>query len=519
METSWTQFLIDRLPELWWRLGEHLVLTASSTLVAILIGIPLGILSLRDKTLKSFILGAVAILQTIPSLALLTLLLALLDRIGAIPAIIALTLYALLPIVRNTITGLEGVPASAMNAAEGIGMTRWQQLRLVQFPLAVPVIIAGVRTAAVIGVGVATLSAFIGAGGLGQFINRGLALDNTRLILLGAVPSAILALLVDGGIAAIGWALDPMRKSSRAGAVQKAVRVGALLGPIGLFSTAIASHFATRPDLVIASKAFSESMILGHMMADLIEADTDLTVDRRFCLGGTMICHGALVSGEVDLYPEYTGTALTAVLHQPARGDSLAVLEKVNRMYEDQFDARLLPPLGINNTYAIAVRREDALEHGWYQISDLQSDAPDLLAGWTAEFAERPDGYPGLAQAYDFRFGKTLDIDSGAMYNAIRLGEVDVIAAYSTDGRIQAYDLVLLVDDRNFFPPYDAAPVVRLETLRDNPEVADALEPLFGKLTNFTMQRLNYAVDEEKANPRKVAADYLQRQGLLASPQ
>lgn len=519
MDTSWAQFVIERLPELWWRLGQHLMLTASSTLIAILIGVPLGVFSLRHKTLKGVILGAVSILQTIPSLALLSLLLALTQKLGPLPAIIALTLYALLPIVRNTIAGLEGVEPSVLNAAEGIGMTRRQQLRLVQFPLAIPVIIAGVRTAAVIGVGVATLSAFIGAGGLGEFINRGLALNNTRLILLGAIPSALLALVVDAAIAVAGWALDPMQRPQRNGKLANVVRIGGVMIPVAIMGSGVVSLFAARSDVVIASKAFSESIILGHMMADLIEANTELTVERRFNLGGTMICHRALVLGEVDLYPEYTGTALTAVLHEPVQGDSETVYEEVNERYQQKFDAQLLPPLGFNNTYAIAVRKEDAQQRGWYRISDLAPDATDLLAGWTAEFAERPDGYPGLAQAYGLRFGRTLDIDSGAMYDAIRLGEVDVIAAYSTDGRIQTYDLMLLVDDRKFFPPYDAAPVVRLEALREHPEITEALRPLFGKLTNFTMQRLNYAVDEEKANPRRVAADYLQRQGLITSPQ
>lgn len=515
MQQTWFEFLRERLPELWLRLGEHLGLTGASTALAIVIGVPLGVVALHSRTTKSVVLSMVSILQTIPSLALLTLLLALLDRIGAVPAIIALTLYALLPIVRNTITGLEGVPRGVMDAAEGIGMTPEQQLRMVQFPLALPVIIAGIRTAAVIGVGVATLSAFIGAGGLGQFITRGLALDNTRLILLGAIPSAMLALVVDGALAAVGWALDPMRKSSRPRTATRVARTAALLLPVLALASGMATYVGTRPDLVVSSKSFSESMILAHMMSDLIEENTDLTVDRRFCLGGTMICHGALDSGEVDLYPEYTGTALTAVLHQPAIGDPDEVFDKVAKAYHEQFAVEVLPPLGINNTYAIAVRRSMAKARRWEDISDLRDSADELLAGWTSEFAERPDGYPGLINHYGFEFGEAIDFEASLMYEAAGKGRVDVIAAYSTDGRIDAYDLVLLEDDRQFFPPYYAVPMVREATLEQYPELREVLGQLTGRLDNQTMQRLNYEVDGHHRSPREVAREFLLKEGLV----
>lgn len=515
MDQTWIEFLRERLPELWLRVGQHLGLTGASTALAILIGVPLGVLALDSRATKGMVLSAVSILQTIPSLALLTLLLALLDRIGAVPAIIALTLYALLPIVRNTITGLEGVPPGVMNAAGGIGMTRWQQLCMVQFPLALPVIIAGIRTAAVIGVGVATLSAFIGAGGLGQFITRGLALDNHRLILLGAIPSAILALMVDGALAAVGWALDPMQKSSRPPAATRIARTVALLLPIVALASGMATYVGTKPNVVVSSKSFSESMILAHMMADLIEAKTDLSVERRFCLGGTMICHGALESGEVDLYPEYTGTALTAVLHEPATSDPVEVFDTVAAAYHEQFAVKVLPPLGINNTYAIAVRSSEAKKKGWTRISDLRAGAEEMMAGWTSEFAERPDGYPGLVKHYGFEFGEAVDFDASLMYEAASKGEVDVIAAYSTDGRIDAYDLVLLEDDQHFFPPYYAVPVVREATLERYPQLEEVLNLLAGRLDNETMQRLNYEVDGHKRSPREVAREFLMEEGLI----
>jgi osmoprotectant transport system permease protein len=237
-------FILARLPELWLRTGEHLMLTGVSSVTAMLMGIPLGILLFRRQWLRKAAMGAIGILQTIPSLAMLAFLLALLHRIGALPAIIALTLYALLPIVRNTITGLEGVSPQIMEAAKGIGMTKGQRLRMVRMPLAAPVVVAGIRTAAVLSVGIATLSAFIGAGGLGQFINRGLALSNTRLILLGAVPAALLALLIDFIIGAFEWGLAPERRLAKKGSLLGMLRSATRVMPVLLILAGIAVYFS-----------------------------------------------------------------------------------------------------------------------------------------------------------------------------------------------------------------------------------------------------------------------------------
>ena len=512
---SWWEFVVDRLPELWLRLGQHLTLTGAAIFLAVLIGIPCGILATRWPALRSSILASVGILQTIPSLAMLTLLLALFHRIGAMPAIVALTLYALLPIVRNTIAGLDSVSKDVLQAAVGIGMTPSQQLSMVRLPLALPIIIAGVRTAAVTCVGVATLAAFIGAGGLGQFINRGLALANTPLILLGAIPAALLAIVVDFAVSAAGWALSPERRVGRSEQKFQTLQAAALLVPFLVFGAGGMAYVGSSPDIVVGSKIWSESLILGHMMADLIEDATDLKVDRRFCLGGTMICHGALVNGEIDMYVEYTGTGLTTVLHATSANDPQTVYDTVKTSYEEQFAVEWFPPLGINNTYALAVRKDAAEKNGWRRISDLQESAVDLTAGWTAEFAERPDGYLGLSKMYEFEFGTVVDIQSGLMYAAVAAGEVDVIAAYSTDGRIAAYDLLLLEDDRRFFPPYFAAPVVKQATLEKYPDVGRSLLKLANILDDRTMQQLNLEVDEHKRNPEEVAREFLVKRGLV----
>ncbi|MGD9234676.1 MAG: ABC transporter permease subunit, partial [Desulfobacterales bacterium] len=288
-------YIVERLPELWLRIGEHLMLTGCSTLAAMFIGIPVGIFLSRTTWLRGPVMGLIGILQTIPSLAMLVFLLALLNKIGVLPALIALTLYALLPIARNTLTGLEEVSAEVMEAAEGIGMKEYQQLLMVRIPLAAPVIVAGIRTAAVVGVGIATLSAFIGAGGLGQFINRGLALANTKLILLGAIPAALLALIVDFSIGAFEWGLRPERKKDKKGSVKLLMRRLAFMLPAALILMGIFTYF-TKPGWIsesakpletghkvvrIGTKNFTEQLILGEMMAQVIEAKTDLNVERR----------------------------------------------------------------------------------------------------------------------------------------------------------------------------------------------------------------------------------------------
>ncbi len=512
----WTEFVLDRMPELGLRTAQHLVLTGVSTGMAVAIGVLLGILGMRIARIRGLILGTVGILQTIPSLAMLTLLLAILHKIGALPAILALTLYALLPIVRNTVTGLAEVSDEVLEAARGIGMTPRQEMVLVRLPLALPVIVAGVRTAAVTAVGIATLSAFIGAGGLGQFINRGLALADSRLILLGAIPAAVLALVVDLLIGGVQWALDPRRRAARTGRAAKTAAALAVAAPVVLFGGGALGYARTRADVVIGSKNFTEQIILGHMLAELIEAHTPLRVDRRFCLGGTMICHGALVNGEIDMYVEYTGTGLMAVLGRESIADRDEVYRIVSREYAQRFDLEWLPPLGFKNTYAFSVQPEAARRHGWKTISDLKDQASSLRLGCPSEFIERSDGYAGFKRAYGFRFGEVSEVDPGLMYDAINAREVDVIPAFSTDGRIEAYDLATLEDDRSFFPPYFAAPVVRQATLGRYPQLGEALRRLAGVLDDQTMRGLNYAVDQEDGqSPAAAARRFLKQQGLL----
>lgn len=268
--------------------------------------------------------------------------------------------------------------------------------------------------------------------------------------------------------------------------------------------------------IIIGSKNFTEQIILGELLAQLLEARTDLQVERRFDLGGTLICQEALRTGAIDLYAEYTGTALTVILDEPPSQDPDAVFRQVKDEYARRFDLEWMPPLGFNNTFAIVVRGEDARRLHLTAISDLAPHTPDWRAGFGYEFMERPDGFQGLAETYNLRFGsppRTMEL--GLLYRALKDKQVDVVAGNSTDGLIDALDLVVLEDDRHYFPPYYAAPVARRGTLQANPAVRSALDDLAGKISEQEMRRMNYAVDGEGRQVKQVVADFLRSEGLL----
>lgn len=528
--TSLTDYIIERLPEIWQRIGEHIFLTGISTVTAVLVGIPLAILAFYRPGLRGPLLGVVSILQTIPSLAMLVILLALFQKIGVIPAIVALILYALLPIVRNTLAALQEIAPEIIEAARGIGMTEWQRMRLIRIPLGIPVIMAGIRTASVAGVGIATLAAFIGAGGLGEFINRGLALSNTRLIFLGAIPAALLALLVDFVLGFVEKVCDPKRNRHWSHRFHFAMKLSIILIPLFLLipvfispppwssQTAGSSEKNETKSINvvrIASKNFTEQHILAEMMAQMIEKRTHLSVDRKFNLGGTIICHQALKRGEIDLYAEYTGTGLMAILELPAMNNPDEVYHRVSEEYLNRFNLVWLEPFGFNNTYTLTVRKQDAVQNQWKIISDLIPVSSKLVAGFSGEFQERPDGYPGFQKIYGFKFGEVHDLDPGLIYQALAKGAVDVIDGYLTDGRIPAYNLVSLKDDKKFFPPYHAAPVVREEVLNAYPDLRKALAPLGSLIDNTTMRVLNYEVNENKREISELVTEFLQDKEIL----
>ena len=509
--TEYFHFFFMRLSEIGWLTTEHIQITLISVALAIIIGVPLGIILVKVRQLATPVIGATSVIQTIPSLALLGFMIPLLG-IGIKPAIVALFLYALLPIVRNTYTGIDQVDPTLVEAGKGMGMTGGQMLRIVQLPLSLPVIMAGIRTSAVINVGVATLCALIGAGGLGELIFRGIAMVNSKMILAGALPAAILALVFDGVLGLIEkGVIQKGRTSFR-------LITGLVLSGALILVALVPSGFGKKPGkrVVVGSKEFTEQIVLGEIIAQLIECRTNVNVERKLGLGGTMVCFNALKNGEIDVYPEYTGTGLTAVLKRAVVTDPDEVYQIVSEEFNDEFEVTWFQPFGFNNTYALAMRNKHAEQLDLTKISDLSNRNVDLAAGFTQEFLERPDGYPGLAKHYNLRFANApRGMDPGLMYIALKEGDVDLICAFATDGRIPAFNLHVLQDDRNYFPPYHAAPVVRNETLARIPELGSILNELADLIDDAEMARMNFQVDEEGRSPEEVAAKFLQSRGLV----
>lgn len=507
-------FLSEHSQSLWQHLFEHIYLSFSAILLAVVIGTPLGIFSYQRRTLRRIILPINNIFQTIPSLALLAFLIPFLG-IGFKPTIVTLMVYALLPITRNTYVGLEQISDDMIEAAYGLGFTRWQRLRLVELPLALPVIISGIRVATAMAIGITTIAAFIGAGGLGTFITQGLALDSSGLILLGAIPTALLALIVDFLFAQTESLLvkPAVRKKF------EKLRCLVVFIIFALFAWLfVHQFFLMQPNkknqITIATKNFSESYILGYLMKDIIEAKTKIDVDLKMNLGGTTIIQNALLRGAVDLYPEYSGTGYVVVLHQKKILSSKATWNYVKYQYKKQFHLIWLPPFGFDNSQTLAVRADFAKKYHLKTLSDLKRIDSKLTVAAPAEFIKRPDALPALQRAYGLHFKKIIAMEPDLVYRAIKNKAVNVIEVFTTDARIQSHHLVPLIDDKHIYPPYAAAPVIREATLNKYPKIKSALALLANRIDTKTMRQLNAEVELQHKNPAAVAKSYLRKLGF-----
>lgn len=504
---SLIEFWLTHRDEVVALIGQHVLLVTVSVLMAIAIGVPIGVAAARRPRLSAPLVGFANLVQTVPSLAMFGFLLPvpLIGGVGPRAAIVVLTLYGLLPIIRTTIAGLTGIDRSVREAGLAMGMTARELLYQVELPLAMPSIVAGVRVAAVVAVGSATIAAAIGAGGLGEYIYRGLSMVDTTVILAGAIPAALLALLVDATLLGLERQLAARRRSVR--------RRRVVAGLLGLAALALLSGaaLAGRDDgaIVIGSKNFTEQLILGEIIAQTIEREAGLPVRRRLNLGGTLICDRALLTGDIDVYVEYTGTALTAIFRQPMAQDPGTVLETVRQRYA-RTGRTVLEPLGFNNTFAILVRGADARARKLRTIEDAAREAPHWRAGFGYEFLERPDGFPGLAKVYGLRFAEPPRVmDLTLTYRALASGQVDLIAGDATAGLIRALDLVALEDSRRYFPPYDAVPIARADTLLRHPQVREALERLAGRISADDMRAMNHAADAGREAPATIARRFL----------
>ena len=505
-------------PELGMATAAHLELVLEAVTLALLIGLPIGVLASRSKGAERVALTIANVLQTIPSLALLGfLLIAFGGAIGRPPALAALVLYGLLPIIKNTVVGLRSVEPGVIEAARGMGMTGWQRLRLVELPLAVPVILGGVRLAVVATIGMATIAALIGARSLGTFIFRGVSLSRPGLILLGAIPTAALALACDSALGELERRLDP-RRVGKLG-LRSIPVIATILALLAIALWGAWEQYRPRPGgppIQIGSKDATESILLAEMLGALVEDRTGRVVELRPGLGGSLVCYNAVAGGGLDAYVEYTGTALTTILGRPPRNDPAAVLAEVRDLCRDRDGVTVLDPLGYENTFAILMRREQAEQLGIHAISDLRRHQGTLRPGFGPEFMNRADGYPGLIKAYDLDFrDKPRELDRNLLYEAVSRGSLDVAAGDSTDGRIAALDLVVLADDRHYFPPYEAVPFVGATAMAKSPALVEALNALAGRLDADTMRKLNRMVDLDRKEPRAVALGHLRSLGLL----
>lgn len=506
MQALWETFLNQR-GTLVTKLVEHLQLSLIALALALLIAIPLGIWAQNHDRLAGFLLQVTGILQTIPSLALLGLLIPLVG-IGTAPAIIALVVYALLPIFQNTYTGLHEIDPAYKEAEEAFGMSKPQRLVKVELPLAMPVILGGVRTAAVLIIGTATLAALVGGGGLGDIIMRGINLNDPTLTLLGALASALLAIL-------FSWFISMFSKWRWQ---VSATVLGVLVLGFGGYATYQA--VAPKPETItVAGKLGSEPEILINMYKDLIEqSDSNVTVALKPNFGQTSFLYSALKSNRIDIYPEFTGTVVSSLVKPSAKQSAqIAAGSDPYPIAETLLNKQGLSlgrPMAYNNTYAVVVKKAWAEQNGVTKISDLAKLSKPLKAGFDVEFNAREDGYKGIQSKYGVSFTVNT-LDSSMRYQALNRGQVQVTDGYSTDSQIRQYHLLALQDDRKLFPVYQGAPLMRTQFVKDHPKIATALNKLGGKISEADMQEMNYEVNVQGKTASAVAKAYLTKHGLL----
>jgi osmoprotectant transport system permease protein len=493
--------LIDDLPA---HLGGHMLLSVAALGVGLLVSLPLGIAVSRRPALAESVLGVAGVLQTVPSLALLALMVPLLGGvIGFWPAFVAMTLYSVLPILKNTVTGLHEVDEKLIEAARGLGMTDRDILLRVKLPLAAPVIMAGIRLATVLVVGTATLATPVGQKTLGNYIFAGLNTRDYLGTVFGCVCAALLAVVLDQLIRLLEVASDPRRRAGR--------RARLLIGSLGLAIVVIGGLYQPvarwlRPPanpVVLGSADYTEQYVLGEVLRGTLD-EAGFTVDQRTCMGET-IEFDSLRAGTIDCYVDYTGNIWTTLMKRKEPADRETTLREVTSYLRREHRIECLGALGFQNNYALAMRRQDAERLKVKTLADLAPHAPRMSIGGDLQFFSRPE-WQRLKKTYNLSFAGTVPGDPTLMYEGIRHGRVDVICAYTSDGRIPAYDLVILDDPKQAFPPYDAV-LLLSPRAASKPELRLALEPLLGAIKDDDMRRANGRVDVERRTPRWAGAD------------
>ncbi|MBS0281568.1 MAG: ABC transporter permease/substrate-binding protein [Proteobacteria bacterium] len=494
-------------------LGQHVILSVSALLLGVAVSLPLGIAAARSRRFGTPLLAAVSVIQTIPGLALLALfyplLLALsaltqdlfgvsIRALGFLPALLALTLYAMLPILRNVVTALDGLDPAILMAAKGVGMTPRQSLFKVELPLAAPLVLAGIRTATVWVVGITTLSTPIGQTSLGNYIFTGLQIENWVFVLFGCVAAAALALTLDLLLAVAGSGLA-MRSRGRL--------IAAGLGLIAVIAAALAPELAhqqpAHQGIVIGAKNFGEQYILSQLMASRLR-QAGFSVAEKSDLGST-IAFRALGAGDIDAYVDYSGTLWGNILNRTDMPGRQAMLDQLAAALQKDHGILSLGSLGFENAYIFAMRKERAEALHIKSLADLAAH-PDLRIGGDFEIFSRPE-WRAVASAYGLGAMKRRQYQPDFLYRAVMSGDADVVSAFSSDGRIARYDLVILEDPKSALPPYDAMLLVGPAHAHDAKFIA-ALKPLIGSISLTLMQQANLRVDrdQDKQTPAAAAA-------------
>jgi osmoprotectant transport system permease protein len=502
--------------------GQHLQLSLTAVVMGLVVGVAAGVLISHYRPLVAPVLWLVSVFQTIPALAFIGFVMIFLGLTRA-TGITVLFFYTLMPIVHATYTGLTQVEPGVVESARGMGMTPMQILTKVQLPLALPVILVGVRVAAVIAVGTASIMSLAGAGGLGQEIFAGIDRVQDKMILAGALPAALLAVLAEVAIGALEKLLTP--QGLQAGG-KKATR-GSLLrqrsivyGAAAVVLIAVVAGWGGGPRagvVTIGSKDFTENILLGEITAQMIEAHTPIKVVRKLNLGGTKVNFDGMRNGSLDMYAEYDGTGYGIHLgHTEPIKDPARIYDQVKQEFEQRFSLTWSAPFGFNNTYALAMPRVLVQKHGIKSGSDLAPLSPQFVFGTTNEFMGRQaDGFNPLAKAYGFHFKDVRTMTAGLRYKAVQQNDIQVMDAYATDGKLREFDLEILKDDRQFFPPYKGAMIVRMDTLAKNPGLLEAVNKLGGTMTDEVMRDMNYRVEVKGETVEAVARDFLRSKGLV----
>ena len=489
---------------------EHVLISLLAISIASVLGIILGIIISEYRRFSGLILGTVNILYTIPSIALLGFFITI-TGVGNTTALIALIIYALLPIIRSTYTGIVNINPLIIEASEGMGSTKLQQLFKVKLPLALPVLMSGIRNMVTMTIALAGIASFVGAGGLGVAIYRGITTNNSAMTFLGSLLIALLALIFDFILGIMEKKLTNHKRTK--------YKVNFKLIILGLFIIIFGAYFSlnSKKDktINIATKPMTEGYILGQMLTELIEQDTDLKVNMTTGVGGgTSNIQPAMVKGEFDLYPEYTGTSWEAVLKKEGSYDE-SKFDELQKEYKEKYNLEYVNLYGFNNTYGLAVNKDIAEKYNLKTYSDLAKVSNNLIFGAEYDFFEREDGYKELQKVYNMNFKKQIDMDIGLKYQAMKDKKIDVMVIFTTDGQLAISDVVVLEDDKKMYPSYRAGTVIRSEILSEYPELKPVLEKLNNILDDKTMADLNYQVESEGKKPEDVAREYLQEKGLL----